>query len=85
MEYRTLDRTRVAALPRTQQDEVNTVQGQVKQGTLRTVAILPAIMFVCYLALIFYFRSRGGYKAEVLTGHGARDEEMTGGVPGPVR
>ncbi len=85
MEYRTLDRNRVAALPKAQQDEVNATQGQVKQGTLRTVAILPAIMFVCYLALIFYFRSRGGYKAEVLTGHAANDEEMTGGVPGPVR
>ena len=30
--------------------------------------------------LIVYFMSRGGYKAEVLTGHAARDEKFTGGV-----
>jgi MFS family permease len=85
MSYQTLDRTKVAALPAAQQKQVNDVQGEVKQGTLRTVAILPAIMFVCYICLILYFKSRGGYKAEVLTGHAANDEEMTGGVPGPVR
>ena len=85
MSYRALDRSRVGTLPESEQARVNTVQGEVKQGTLRTVAILPAIMFVCYVALILYFRSRGGYKAEVLTGHAARDEQFTGGVPGAVR
>jgi MFS family permease len=82
--YRNLDRAAVATLPAEQQAKVNAVQGDVKQGTLRTVAILPAIMFVCYLILIVYFRARGGYKAEVLTGHSAQDEKFTGGVPGPV-
>ena len=33
---------------------------------LARVAILPVIMFVCYIGLIFYFRSRGGYKVVVL-------------------
>ncbi len=33
------------------------------------MAIFPCIMFVCYLILIAYFRSQGGYKAQVLTGH----------------
>jgi MFS family permease len=84
MSYRNLDRAAVATLPAEQQAKVNAVQGDVKQGTLRTVAILPAIMFVCYLILIVYFRARGGYKAEVLTGHSAQDEKFTGGVPGPV-
>ena len=55
-----------------------------KQGTLEKIAILPAIMCVCYLILIGYFRSRGGYKAQVLTGHSAEDEKFTGGVRGPV-
>ena len=32
------------------------------QGTLANVALLPAIMFVAYLALILYFRSKGGYR-----------------------
>jgi len=42
-------------------------------------------MLLCYLGLIVYFRSRGGYKAHILTGHGAHpDEKFTGGVQGPV-
>ena len=41
-------------------------------------------MLVSYLILIAYFKSRGGYKAQVLTGHSAVDEKFTGGVTGPV-
>lgn len=33
-----------------------------KQATLGRIAILPAIMLGCYLGLIVYFRSRGGYR-----------------------
>jgi hypothetical protein len=36
------------------------------------------------LGLIFYFKSKGGYEAEVLAGHAAHDEEFTGGVEGPI-
>jgi len=63
---------------------VNKEQRIAKQGALAKIAILPAIMLLCYLALIFYFRSKGGYQAEVLAGHAADDEEFTGGVEGPV-
>ncbi len=79
-----LNQDAVAALPEEQQETVNNLLVQAKQGTLAKVAILPAIMFVCYLLLIGYFRSRGGYRAEVLTGHEADDEQFTGGVTGPV-
>lgn len=34
-----------------------------KQTALATVAIFPLILLVCYLLLIFRFRSKGGYKA----------------------
>jgi len=37
-----------------------------KQATLGRIAILPVIMLGCYLGLIAYFRSTGGYKAEHL-------------------
>ncbi len=37
-----------------------------KHDALRTIAILPGIMFLVYLGLILYFRSRGGYKPVVL-------------------
>jgi len=33
---------------------------------------------------VFYFKSKGGYDAQVLTEHEAKDEEYTGGVEGPV-
>jgi MFS family permease len=35
---------------------------RTKQATLGKIAILPAIMLACYLGLIAYFRSRGGYR-----------------------
>ena len=67
--------------------QISTIEGilvRTKQGTLSKIAILPAIMFCCYLILILYFKTKGGYKAQVLTGHGAEDEKFTGGVAGPV-
>ena len=51
---------------------------------LRWTALVPTMMALGYLILIFYFKSRGGYKAEVLVGHAAKDEAFTGGVEGPV-
>jgi len=50
---------------------------------LTWTAGVPAAMALCYLLLIVYFRVRGGYKAEVLVGHAAQDEEFTGGTEGP--
>ena len=37
-----------------------------KKNALFTVAIFPFIMLICYIILILYFRSKGGYKAVVL-------------------
>jgi MFS family permease len=52
----------IAALPATEQAEVERVRAGNNQATLRKVAVLPAIMFVCYMGLIAWFRSRGGYR-----------------------
>jgi hypothetical protein len=82
--YNSLDQARKEALPKEDQEKVALIVGQAQQSTLGKIAILPAIMFVCYLLLIGYFRSKGGYKAQVLTGHEAEDEKFTGGVKGPV-
>ena len=60
--YRALDKARVAALPAAEKSEVETLTTANNQHTLAIVAILPAIMFACYLALILFFRSRGGYR-----------------------
>jgi hypothetical protein len=40
---------------------VEQIRGVNNQATLGKVAALPAIMLVCYLGLIAYFKSRGGY------------------------
>jgi MFS family permease len=50
---------------------------------LSWTAFVPGAMAVGYLLLVFYFLIRGGYKAEVLIGHAAVDEEFTGGTEGP--
>ncbi len=83
-EYRALDQKKFDALPKAQQVEVKQIEVETKQATLAKIAVLPGIMFVCYLGLILYFRTKGGYQAAVLTGHEAKDEEFTGGVEGPV-
>lgn len=65
-------------------DQLKTTMDRSNQGALANMAIFPGIMLVGYLALILYFKSRGGYKAEVLIGHAAEDDKFTGGVVGAV-
>jgi MFS family permease len=81
--YDFVDPAKVASLSEEQKEQLVAIQGPVKQHALAKIALLPAIMFVCYLALIVYFKSRGGYAAEVLVGHAADDEKFTGGTSGP--
>jgi MFS family permease len=50
---------------------------------LTWTAYVPAALAVGFLFLVIYFRLTGGYQAEVLTGHAARDEQFTGGTEGP--
>lgn len=45
-----------------QQAEVEPLRRQATKGALMTVAIFPTIMLVCYIILIVYFQSKGGYK-----------------------
>jgi MFS family permease len=82
-DYQYVDPAKVADLTPEQKEELAAIQGPVKQHALAKIAILPAIMFVCYLALIIYFKSRGGYTADVLSGHSAQDAKFTGGTAGP--
>jgi DHA2 family metal-tetracycline-proton antiporter-like MFS transporter len=60
--YQPLDKTRIAALPEADKAEIESVRTANNQSTLAKVAVLPAIMFLCYVSLIFYFNSRGGYR-----------------------
>lgn len=49
-----------------QQAVLGEVDARTKQATLGKIAILPAIMLVCYLGLIAYFKSIGGYRPTLL-------------------
>jgi MFS family permease len=83
-DYEYVDKTNFEQLGDEQQEQLAALERETKQHALAKIAVLPVIMLVCYLGLIAYFRSRGGYKAKVLTGHEAQDEKFTGGVTGPV-
>ncbi len=83
--YRPVNPKAVAALPADEQAVMDQVAADAKQSALFRVAAMPLFMCACYVALILYFRARGGYTAEVLAGHAADDgRAFTGGVAGPV-
>jgi MFS transporter, DHA2 family, metal-tetracycline-proton antiporter len=64
--YRAVDPGKRAALTGEQKTVVDEIDRRSKLDALRTIAILPVIMLIVYLGLIFYFRSRGGYRPVVL-------------------
>lgn len=82
--YKPVDPDRVDLAAQEDQFKVEAIRKVAKKNALMTVAIFPIIMLVCYLGLILYFRAQGGYKAEVLEGHAAEDEEFTGGIEAPM-
>ncbi len=61
--YRSLDQKKLDGLGEVDKGTIEGIQGLAKKNALKTVAIFPAIMLLCYLILIFYFKSKGGYKA----------------------
>jgi hypothetical protein len=79
-----VDPERMKTLSDEQLGTVTAISEKAKKEALATVAIFPGIMLICYLILIAYYRSQGGYKAEVLVGHEAEDKKFTGGVAAPV-
>jgi len=44
------------------------IDARTKQGTLGTIAVLPLIMLLSYIALMLYFRGRGGYRPRSIHG-----------------
>lgn len=82
--YRALDEKKVDALPADQKDVIKGIEAGAKKNALMTVAILPVLMFVCYLALIFYFRSKGGYKPQMIISDKEEALLMSGGAMGPA-
>lgn len=60
--YTALDSKKVEAAPEADKTEIKGVTEEATKGALRTVAILPCVMLVCYILLFLYFKSQGGYQ-----------------------
>ena len=50
------------------------VGAQSKQGAMRNVASLPLLMGICYLLILVYFKTQGGYEAVELAAGGAEGD-----------
>jgi len=83
-EYRSVDQKKVDALDKSSNAEVTTIQDAAKRNVLVVTAIFPCIMLVCYLGLVAYFRSKGGYKPQVIISEKEEELLMAGGGAGPV-
>ncbi len=60
--YYSIDREKIAELDNEGVMILKDATSAAKKSALMAVAIFPAIMLVGYLILIFYFKSKGGYK-----------------------
>jgi len=60
--YNAVDAAAVAMLPPADQAVVQDVQDGSTKTALKSVALFPLLMCVVYIALIMYFKSKGGYK-----------------------
>lgn len=67
-DYAAIDQEVLVTLPEEQQAEVQAIADRETQGALAKMIIFPAFMLVCYIGLIFYFRSKGGYKPQTIEG-----------------
>ena len=60
----------LSTLPESDQEgikeKIASVRDASNQGALASMTIFPTIMLVCYVILIMYFQSKGGYQAQVL-------------------
>lgn len=64
--YKAVDGTKLSKASTDEITTVNTVRDAAKKEALRDIIIFPIVMFIGYVLLIVYFRTRGGYKAVVL-------------------
>lgn len=65
-EYNAVDMVKLEAADEATKSVVTEVQDASKKIALKEVALLPIIMLVCFLILIGYFKTQGGYKPKEL-------------------
>jgi MFS family permease len=60
--FQPLDRTKMKSLTGKDQAQIEEIVAHTNQAALAKIAILPSILFGCFLALGLFFRHRGGYR-----------------------
>jgi len=81
-DYTAVDDEKLGLLEAERAEQAGDVVRSAKQGALAKVTIFPAIMLVCYLLMILYFRSQGGYTAVHLAAAGDPTHPSFGEGPG---
>ncbi len=66
--FQPLDKTKIQSLSLIDKAEIEAIVARTNQAMLAEIAILPAIMFVCFLGLGGFFLARGGYRQIELVG-----------------
>lgn len=61
-EYQPLDEEKLKWISDADKKTIVETQAVAKKNALKTVAIFPIAMFVCYVLLLLYYKSKGGYK-----------------------
>jgi len=64
--YLSLDTQKLESAHEDEKNIVSNIQLNAQKSALKTVAILPLIMLACFIILLLYFRSIGGYKSITL-------------------
>jgi len=67
--YQAIDSEKLAALPKEEMEKVEHIAKPAEQKALARIAKLPMFMLVAFLALAFYFKSKGGYKPVAIADH----------------
>ena len=75
--YTAVSDKKLKELPEKEQAEVSGLVKQGKQAALANITVFPLIMLISYVALGFYFKGRGGYKAVELDGEDENTSESS--------
>jgi len=65
-DYQGIDQTKLSIAGEGEQTIVKNIQDGAKKEALKSWLIFPVVMFVSFVLLILYFRSKGGYKVIAL-------------------
>lgn len=66
-DYKALDQGKLTAASAEDGATITTIRDVAKKNALRDIVIFPIIMLVSYCILIFYFKSKGGYKTAAVS------------------